>query len=59
MPIPAQKYAKIVEPGYDALQFDAIDKKYRERRLLFSYMVEKRILKARGFFGGHVFSVFC
>ena len=46
MPITAQQNAKIVEPGDDALQFYAIDQKYRQRRFGFAHMIEKGILQA-------------
>ena len=58
VPIPAQQNAKIIEPGDDTLQLYPVDEKDRERSLLLPYIVEKRVLKAWYFFGGHVFSVF-
>ena len=35
MSIPAQQDTKIVEPGHDPLQLDAIDEKDGQRRLFF------------------------
>jgi hypothetical protein len=43
--VPAQQHAKIVEPGYDALQLDTVHQKNCERRFIFSNVIEKRILK--------------
>jgi hypothetical protein len=45
VPVPPQQYAEIVEPGDYALQLDAVHQKYRQRRLVLSYVIEKRILE--------------
>jgi len=42
--IPAQKHAEIVEPGHDALEFDAVNEEYRQRRLMLSHVVEECVL---------------
>jgi len=58
VPVAAKQNAEIVEPRNDPLQLDPIYEKDRQRRFLFSDVVEELILKARYSFGGHVFSVF-
>jgi hypothetical protein len=49
--IAAKQHAKIIEPGDDALQFDAIDEKNREWRFVLPHVVQECVLKALGFFG--------
>src|SRR3954454_15288951 len=43
--IASQQHTKIVEPGYDPLQFDAVDQENGERRLVLADMVEEGVLK--------------
>src|SRR5580704_18069830 len=45
MPVAAQQYAKIIEPGDDTLQFDAVDQEDRERNLVLTDKIEKCILE--------------
>jgi hypothetical protein len=45
MPVAAQQYAEIVEPGDDTLQFDAVDQEDRERNLVLTDKIEKSVLK--------------
>src|SRR5580693_3090696 len=45
MPVAAQQYAKIVEPGDDPLQFDAVDQEDRERNLVLTDKIEKSVLQ--------------
>lgn len=39
MPVPPQQDAEIIEPSYDTLQLDAVDKENCKRRLLLAYVV--------------------
>jgi hypothetical protein len=50
--IAAQKHAKIVEPGDDALKFHTVDKENGDRNFGLSNLIEKRILQIL-FIGGH------
>src|SRR5690606_36637547 len=45
LPVTAQENAEIVEPGNDALQFDTIDQKYRNRHLGLADVIEKGVLQ--------------
>jgi hypothetical protein len=45
MPVAAQQYAEIVEPGDDTLQFDAIDQEDRDRNFVFTDKIEKSVLE--------------
>jgi hypothetical protein len=54
VPITPQEHTKIVEPGDNALQLHAIDKKDRERNLVLADEIEKSVLEVLGAFGGHV-----
>jgi hypothetical protein len=51
--IPTQQHTEIVEPGDDALQLHAVDKKDRQRNFLFSDVIEESILKVLRTFGCH------
>jgi hypothetical protein len=53
MSIAAQKHAKIIKPGNDALQLDTIHEKNGKRCLVFANMIEKRVLQALCSFGSH------
>ena len=44
MTIAAQKHAKIVKPGHDALQFNAIHQENCERDLVLADIIEKGVL---------------
>ena len=44
MPIAPEKDAKIVEPGHDPLQLNAVDKEDRKRSLVFPNVIEKGVL---------------
>lgn len=44
MAVASEQHAEIIEPCYDALQFDSIDEKYRERRFVFADVIEKSVL---------------
>ena len=44
VPIAPEKNAKIVKPGHDPLQLDAVDEKDRERSLVFPNVIEKGVL---------------
>jgi hypothetical protein len=55
--VTAQKYAKIVEPGDNSLQLDAIDEKYSQRRLVFSHVIEKSVLQILLFVRSHDLSI--
>src|SRR5690349_16018800 len=46
--VAAEKHAKIVEPGDNALQLDTIDEEDRERRLVLADVVEKGVLQVLG-----------
>jgi hypothetical protein len=48
-----QEDTEIVKPRHNALQFDAIDQEYGEGRFLLPDVIEKCVLQALGFFGGH------
>ena len=43
--IPAEQHTKIVEPGDDTLQFDAVDQEDGYRNLGFPDMIQKRVLQ--------------
>jgi hypothetical protein len=45
MPVAAQQYAEIVEPGDDTLQFDPVDQEDRERNLVLTDKIEKSVLE--------------
>jgi hypothetical protein len=44
MGVAAQEHTKIIKPGNNALQFDAIHEEDRNRGFVFSYMVQKNVL---------------
>jgi hypothetical protein len=44
MSIATQQQAEIIEPGDDALQLDAIDKKDRQRRFGLTNVIEEGVL---------------
>ena len=43
--VASQEHTKIIEPGHDPLQLDAVDEEYRERNLVLADVVEKRVLQ--------------
>src|SRR6202022_3681645 len=45
MPVAAQQYAEIVEPGYDTLKFDTVDQEDREWNLVLTDKIEKSVLQ--------------
>jgi hypothetical protein len=45
MPVAAQQYAKIVEPGDDTLKFDAVDQEDCEWNLVLTDKIEKSVLQ--------------
>ena len=50
MAIAAQENAEIVEPGDETLQFNAVDKKNRDRGLALAHVVQERVLQVLRFF---------
>src|SRR4051794_14733676 len=44
MTVAAQQHRKVVEPGDDSLQFDAVDQENRDRRLVLAQMVQEDVL---------------
>ena len=44
VPIAPKKNTKIVEPGHDPLQLNAIDQEDRKRSLVFANVIEKSVL---------------
>jgi hypothetical protein len=55
--VTTQQYTEIVKPRDDSLQFYSVHKKDSERSFVFSYVVEKRVLKALNSLCSHVMSV--
>jgi hypothetical protein len=51
--VPAQEYAKVIEPSHDTLQLDAIDEKDSQWCLALTDVVQKRVLKILSSFCGH------
>ena len=51
LPIAAEKQREIIEPGDDALQFDALDQKHGHRSLAFAESVQENILEILIFIG--------
>ena len=49
MPVAAQQYAEIVEPGDNALELDAVDQEYRYWRLVFANIVKEYVLEVLAF----------
>src|SRR5262249_31670451 len=45
VPVATQKHAEIIEPGHDALQFNPVDQKDRERSFVLSDMVQEGVLE--------------
>ena len=43
--VAAQQYTKVVKPGYDALQFDAIDEEDRQWSVGFADRVKESVLE--------------
>jgi hypothetical protein len=42
--VTAQQDRKIIEPRYDALQFDAVDQKHGHGRFVFTNVIEENVL---------------
>jgi hypothetical protein len=51
--IPPQQDAEIVEPRHDALEFNAIDQKNRQRNFAFTNVIEKGVLEILCSLGRH------
>ena len=58
VPVAPKKNAKIVEPGHDPLQLNAVDEKDRKRSLVFPNVIEKGVLEILLFVWSHDLSVF-
>ena len=55
MAVAPQQHAEIVEPGHEALQFDAVDEKNRHRSLGLANVIEERVLQVLRLFAWHEF----
>jgi hypothetical protein len=53
MSVATQQHAEIIEPGHDALQFNAVHQEDRERRFTFANVIEKSVLEILGSIRGH------
>jgi hypothetical protein len=53
MSVTPKQDAKIIEPGDDALQLDAVDEKYGQGRLIFTNVIEKSVLQTLHTLGSH------
>jgi hypothetical protein len=59
MAVASQQNAEIIEPGHEALQFDAVDEKNGDRGLGLAHMVEERVLQILRLFARHEFIPLC
>ena len=55
-PVALQQDAKIIEPGYDALEFDAVHQEYSEWNLALSDRVQEGVLQVLFFVGRFFYS---
>src|SRR5690606_574440 len=56
--VTAQKHTKVVEPGHDALQFDAVDEEDCKGSFALSDVIEKGVLKVLSAVCGHFLCLF-